>query len=100
MPADMALLLLSPLAGGLALALFGHRPRAAEANVAFSLLTFGAAASLVGRVVRDGPLIALGGQFFVDSLNVFLVALTAFVAMTLYRRHRTGRHLPRLAQTR
>ncbi len=82
MPGDMALLLLSPLAGGLVLALFGHRPRAAEVNVAFSLLTFGAAASLVGRVVRDGPLTALQGQFFVDSLNVFLVALTAFVAMT------------------
>ncbi len=50
--------------------------------MAFSALTFAGAASLVARVIADGPLSALGEQFFVDSLNVFLVALTAFVAMT------------------
>jgi hydrogenase-4 component F len=71
-----------PLAGGIALALFGHWPRAAELNVAFSLLTFIAAAVLVARVVADGPITAAGEQFFIDSLNVFLVALTAFVALT------------------
>jgi hydrogenase-4 component F len=82
MAPEIALLLASPLAGGITLALFGHRDRAAEANIAFSLLTFVAAAALVARVGAEGPMLAAGSQFFVDSLNVFLVALTAFVAMT------------------
>jgi len=82
MAPEIALLLASPLADGIVLALFGHRPRAAEANIDFSLLTLVAAAALVARVVADGPLTVAGDQFFIDSLNVFLVALTAFVAMT------------------
>ena len=82
MAPEIALLLASPLAGGFALALFGHRDRAAELNIAFSLLTFVAAAALVARVGAEGPLLAAGAQFFIDSLNVFLVALTAFVALT------------------
>jgi hydrogenase-4 component F len=82
MAAEMLLLLLAPLAGGAALALVGHRRYAAEVNAAFSIMTFGAAARLVARVIADGPVTALEEEFFVDSLNVFLVALTAFVAMT------------------
>jgi hydrogenase-4 component F len=82
MAPEIALLLASPLAGGIVLALFGHRPRAAEVNIGFSLLTLVAAAALVARVVADGPMTVAGDQFFIDSLNVFLVALTAFVAMT------------------
>jgi hydrogenase-4 component F len=82
MAPEMALLLLSPLTGGAVLALMGHRKPAAEVNAAFSILTFGAAAALVARIIADGPVAALENQFFVDSLNVFLVALTAFVAMT------------------
>jgi hydrogenase-4 component F len=71
-----------PLVGGALLAHVGHRRAAAELNVALSIATFVAAAALTTRVVRDGPLFAFGEQFFVDSLNVFLVALTAFVSMT------------------
>ena len=82
MAAEMLLLLASPLAGGAVLALVGHRGYAAEVNAAFAIVTFGAAARLVARVIADGPLSAFEEQFFVDSLNVFLVALTAFVAMT------------------
>ena len=82
MPIELLALLVSPLAGGAVLALVGHRPRAAEVNAVFSSLTFAAAAVLVARVIESGPLVALGEQLFVDSLNVFLVALTAFVAMT------------------
>jgi hydrogenase-4 component F len=82
MAAEMLLLLLFPLTGGAVLALVGHRGYAAEVNAAFSILTFGAAARLVARVIADGPLTALDEEFFVDSLNVFLVALTAFIAMT------------------
>jgi hydrogenase-4 component F len=82
MAPEFVLVLGLPLAGGIALALFGHWSRAAELNVAFSALTFVAAATLVARIVADGPLMAAGEQFFIDPLNVFLVALTAFVAMT------------------
>jgi len=82
MAGEILLLLLSPLAGGAVLALVGHRRYAAEVNAAFAILTFGAAARLVARVIAQGPVSALEDEFFVDSLNVFLVALTAFVAMT------------------
>jgi len=75
-------LLVAPLAGGAVLALIGHRRYAPEVNAAFSLVTFCAAAFLVARVIEEGSISALEEQFFVDSLNVFLVALTAFVSMT------------------
>jgi hydrogenase-4 component F len=71
-----------PLTGAIALALYGQRRYAPELNIAFSLGTFLAAALLTARVVAGGPLFALGREFAIDALNVFLVALTAFVALT------------------
>jgi hydrogenase-4 component F len=71
-----------PVVGAALLAFVGHRRQAAELNVALSTATFAAAAALTARVAREGPLLAFDDQFFVDSLSVFLVALTAFVAMT------------------
>jgi hydrogenase-4 component F len=71
-----------PLAGCVSLWLVGHRRWAPEANIAFSTGTFLAAAALTARVVATGPQHALGNEFFIDPLNVFLVALTAFVALT------------------
>ena len=79
---EIFLVLGSPLIGGALLALWGHRALAAELNVLMSSLTFLAAALLTARVMTDGPMITPDGQFAVDALNVFLVALTAFVAMT------------------
>ena len=71
-----------PLAGALALAVVGERRAAPAVNVTSSLLTLLAAAALTVRVIADGPLLVLDRQFFVDSFNVFLVALTAFVGFT------------------
>jgi len=71
-----------PLAGAGVLGLVGHRDDAPAVNVAFSLATLVASAYLTAIVIADGPLLVLQEQFFVDSLNVFLVALTAFVAFT------------------
>jgi len=71
-----------PLAGALALAVIGERHAASSVNVTSSLLTLFAAAALTVRVIADGPLLVLDRQFFVDSFNVFLVALTAFVGFT------------------
>jgi hydrogenase-4 component F len=79
---EIALVLGVPLLGGLLLALVGHRRWAPELNALMSLVTVGAAALLTVRVVANGPMTAMDEQFFVDPFNVFLVALTAFVAFT------------------
>ena len=71
-----------PLLGTFLLAVVGARRFAAEVNVGVSLATLLAASLLVARVVRNGPLLVGHEQFFVDSFNVFLVALTAFVGFT------------------
>jgi hydrogenase-4 component F len=79
---ELLAVLVLPVAGAAVLALVGHQPRGAQVNVAVSLATFVAAALLTVRVIGEGPLLALGKLFFVDSFNVFLVALTAFVGFT------------------
>ncbi|HEX9719813.1 MAG TPA: hydrogenase 4 subunit F [Ramlibacter sp.] len=71
-----------PLAGGITLALLGHRDAARDINVAFSLGTFIAACFLTARIVADGPMFVWNEEFFIDPLNVFLVTLTAFVGLT------------------
>src|SRR6202795_2674953 len=71
-----------PLLGAALLALLGARRFAAELNAGMSLATLMAASLLVMRVIRFGPMLVGHEQFFVDSFNVFLVALTAFVGFT------------------
>ena len=71
-----------PLAGALLLAAIGERAWASRVNVAVSLLTWLASIALTVRVITDGPLLVAGKLLFVDSFNVFLVALTAFVGFT------------------
>ena len=79
---ELLLVLALPFAGGLVLAFWGHRARAAELNSAMSLLTLGAAVALTARVIEEGSQFVWEENFFVDPFNVFLVALTAFVAFT------------------
>jgi len=71
-----------PLIGAAVLAFVGERPYASRINVLASLATFVAAAALTIDVIVNGPMVTLGRQFLVDPFNVFLVALTAFVAFT------------------
>ncbi|HEY8047672.1 MAG TPA: hydrogenase 4 subunit F [Ramlibacter sp.] len=71
-----------PLLGGIVLALWGHRERARDLNVAFSFATFAAACALTAQVIASGPFFAWDHEFFIDPLNVFLVTLTSFVALT------------------
>ncbi|HET7134617.1 MAG TPA: hydrogenase 4 subunit F, partial [Casimicrobiaceae bacterium] len=71
-----------PVIGAGVLAFVGDRPYASRVNVLASLATFLAAAALTIEVIVNGPMVALGRQFLVDPFNVFLVALTAFVAFT------------------
>lgn len=79
---ELLLVLGLPLVGTFVLAILGARRYAAEVNVGVSLATLLAASLLVVRVIRNGPLLVWHDQFFVDSFNVFLVALTAFVGFT------------------
>ena len=79
---EFLLVLGFPLLGGIVLALTGHWKRAAELNSAFSLLTLLAAIVLTKSVVEHGPQLLYDEQIFIDPLNVFLVALTAFVGFT------------------
>jgi len=79
---QLYLVLGTPLLGGILLALWGHRKWAAELNIGMSVATFVAAVALTALIISEGPLVTADEQFFVDSLNVFLVALTAFVSMT------------------
>jgi hydrogenase-4 component F len=79
---ELLFLLGLPLAGAAVFGFFGARREAPEINVAFSLGTFLAACALTARVIREGSLILWHEQFFIDPFNVFLVTLTAFVALT------------------
>src|SRR6266404_4795324 len=79
---ELLLVLGVPFAGGIVLGFWGHRSFAPELNSGMSLLTFAAAAVLTARTIADGPILVWNENFFVDSFNVFLVALTAFVAFT------------------
>ena len=80
---DLLLLVLGfPLLGSIVLAFMGHRARARDANALFSLGTFLAACALTIEVIAQGPLFAWNHEFFIDSLNVFMVSLTAFVGLT------------------
>lgn len=76
------LTLAAPLFGGLLLALTGHSRRAAAVNVLVSAVTFTASLFLALDVLHHGAHTSMGELFFLDAYNVFLVALTAFVAMT------------------
>src|ERR1051326_6669463 len=71
-----------PLLGCAALAFWGHRNFAPELNIGFSLATLIAAGALTVHIIAEGPTLVLQRQFFIDPLNVFLVALTAFVGFT------------------
>ncbi len=80
--APLALLFVCPVVGSVVLAVAGASNRAPEINVAFSFATFVAAVWLTTEIISGGSVLLLDQQFFVDPLNVFLVALTAFVGLT------------------
>jgi len=71
-----------PLLGAAILGVLGDRRWAADANVLFSFATFVGASALTVRVIAHGNMLVADEQFFIDSFNVFLVALTAFVGLT------------------
>lgn len=60
-------LLLTPLIGGLLLAVFGSRSWAAELNSLMSFGTFIASVMLTVRVIDSGPQVAFNEQFLLIS---------------------------------
>lgn len=80
---DMFIVMLAfPLVSGLALVVVGERAWAPNLNIIASAGTFLSAALLTAEIVASGPRMAFGEMFFIDSLNVFFVTLTAFVGLT------------------
>jgi hydrogenase-4 component F len=79
---ELLCLLGVPAIGAVLFGFVGARRYAAELNVVFSAITFLAACALTVRVIHDGDLLLGREQFFIDPFNVFLVTLTALVALT------------------
>ena len=82
MTVELGCVLGIPLFAAILLALVGHWRAAGAINAVCSLLTLVAAAFLTRRIITDGSMWAYDMQFFVDPLNVFLIALTALVGFT------------------
>lgn len=76
------LTLVIPLIAGILLSFAGERDWAPRINVTASAATFLSAAGLTADIIDGGPRFAFGELFFIDSMNVFFVTLTAFVGMT------------------
>jgi len=76
----LLIILLTPVAGALVLAVLRPLGPAGWLNVAVSTITFAAAAWLTRTVAASGEI--AGYSFRVDDFNVYLVALTAFIGLT------------------
>ncbi|MGD0959738.1 MAG: hydrogenase 4 subunit F [Methylomonas sp.] len=78
----VSLVLLIPLAGMLVLWLYGDSPKAGVINMRCNGLTLIAAVWLAVDALWNGPQIFWRQLLFIDTFNVYLVALTAFVGFT------------------
>jgi hydrogenase-4 component F len=76
------LILALPLAGMALLALQGGSHRAGRINVLCNALALAASVWLAVDVLWHGPQLSAGKLLYIDSFNVYLVALTAFVGLT------------------
>ena len=71
-----------PLIASVLLALMGHKPWAYLLNAGMTLLTFIDSLLLAKKVLESGPILVFRETFYVDSFNIFLISLTAFVGLT------------------
>jgi hydrogenase-4 component F len=79
---SFVLMLAIPAVSGLLLTVVGERAWAPNLNIIASMGTFLAAVLLTVEIIAGGPRMAFGEMFFIDSLNAFLITLTAFVGLT------------------
>ncbi|MBS4049986.1 MAG: hydrogenase 4 subunit F [Methylomonas sp.] len=76
------LVLSIPFAGILFFAFAGHRQETGRLNVRFNAVTLAATVWLAINVLNNGTLLSAGKAFIVDSFNVYLIVLTAFIGLT------------------
>ena len=76
------LILLVPLVGIVYFALHGHKEDIGLHNVWFNAATLLLSLWLAVDVLISGTIVSSGQYFIVDSFNVYLIALTAFVGLT------------------
>ncbi|OQK18596.1 hydrogenase 4 subunit F [Methyloprofundus sedimenti] len=76
------LLLLLPLLGIFYFALFGHQEDVGRQNIRFNAVTLFLSLWLAVNVFNSGTLLSAEEYFIVDSFNVYLIVLTAFVGFT------------------
>ncbi|MGR9045136.1 MAG: hydrogenase 4 subunit F [Gammaproteobacteria bacterium] len=76
------LILLVPLVGIVFLAVQGDSDQSRRYNVFFNAATLICSLWLAIDVLLEGPLLSSGKQLYIDSFNVYLVVLTAFVGFT------------------
>jgi hydrogenase-4 component F len=76
------LLLLVPLTGMVALSLVNDGAKAGRLNVRFNAFALAASLWLAMTVLLNGPQLSASQLLYIDSFNVYLIALTAFVGLT------------------
>jgi len=76
------LVLLIPCAGIVFFAFAGHAQASGRMNVRFNAVTLLATIWLAFNVLNNGTLISGSQAFIVDSFNVYLIVLTAFIGLT------------------
>ncbi|MGR8931622.1 MAG: hydrogenase 4 subunit F [Gammaproteobacteria bacterium] len=76
------LVLLIPFFGIVFFAFAGHKHETGALNVRFNALTLAATIWLAINVLNNGTILSGGRAFIVDSFNVYLIVLTAFVGLT------------------
>ena len=76
------LILLIPLTGMTLLAWYGDSPKAGIINIRCNSLALAAAVWLAVDILWNGPQLFVENMLYIDSFNVYLVALTAFVGLT------------------
>ncbi|NJA08480.1 hydrogenase 4 subunit F [Methylococcaceae bacterium WWC4] len=98
------LVMLIPLVGILFFAFVGHQRETGQLNVRFNAVTLLATVWLAVNVLNNGTILSAGKAFIVDSFNVYLIVLTAFVGLTTsifsapYMEHE--KHLGKLTEKR
>lgn len=76
------LVLLIPFFGILFFALGGHRPDTGRINIGFNAFCLLATIWLAMNVLTEGTILSANKAFLIDSFNVYLIVLTAFVGFT------------------
>ncbi len=78
----LILTLLIPLLSSVAMAIMGQKKTAGYLNIILSLAQFIATLFMTSVVFKQGHIGVSNGQFYIDSFNVYLIALTALVGLT------------------